>query len=164
MGLATAAAALGEPAWAKSALLSVQRSLGEMRGDGSFAYVNDSSVRGEGDVIGDLTVYYHSRCVGFARHALRHLKAEPDFEQQLRAGADFLTVILRPDGVKPLGLEGKRWFWNSDAEVGSSAYDAYVLASDGRESLLPLAGWAAAQSAAAMGKSCLLYTSPSPRD
>ena len=160
MGLATASAALGEPAWAKSALVSVQRSLGEMRADGSFAYVNDSSVLDEGDGIGDLTVYYHSRCVGFARHVLRHLNAEPDFEQQLRAGADFLTVILRPDGVKPLGLEGKRWFWNSDAEVGSSAYDAYVLASDGRESLLPLAGWAAAQSAAAMGKSGLVDATP----
>ena len=160
MGLATASAALGEHAWAKSARTSVQRSLDEMRSDGSFAYVNDSSVLGEGDGIADLTVYYHSRCVGFSRHALRHLDAEPDFEQQLRAGADFLTMILRPDGVKPLGLEGKRWFWNSDAEVGSSAYDAYVLASDGRQSLLPLAGWAAAQSAAAMGKSGLVDATP----
>ena len=156
MGLAAASAALDEPAWARAVLDSVARSLAEMRSDGSFAYVRDAALLGEGEGIADLTVYYHSRCVAFARYALRHIDAEASFEDRLRDGADFLAFVLRPDGVMPLGLEGKRWFWDADAEVGSAPYGAYVLASDGRDSLLPLAGRVAAQSAAALGEGGLI--------
>ena len=152
MGLAAAAAALDEPNWARAVQDSVAGSLAEMRSDGSFAYVRDSELLGEGVGISDLTVYYHSRCVAFARYALRQIGAEAPFEDRLRDGADFLAFVLRPDGVIPLGLEGKRWFWDADAEVGSAPYGAYVLAADGREALVPLAGRVAAQSAAALGE------------
>lgn len=156
MGLASASAVFDEPAWARAVQDSVAGSLAEMRSDGSFAYVRDAALLGEGVGISDLTVYYHSRCVAFARHALRHIDAESSFEERLRDGADFLAFVLRPDGVIPLGLEGKRWFWDADAEVGSAPYGAYVLAADGRETLLPLAGRVAAQSAAALGEGGLI--------
>lgn len=156
MGLAAASALLDEPAWARAVLDSVASSLAEMRSDGSFAYVRDAALLGEGVGISDLTVYYHSRCVAFARYALQHIDAEASFEDRLRDGADFLAFVLRPDGVMPLGLEGKRWFWDADAEVGSAPYGAFVLAADGRDSLLPLAGRVAAQSAAALGEGGLI--------
>ncbi|MCY3894849.1 MAG: hypothetical protein OXG17_00090 [Chloroflexi bacterium] len=156
MGLAAASALLDEPAWARAVLDSVASSLAEMRSDGSFAYVRDAALLGEGVGISDLTVYYHSRCVAFARYALQHIDAESSFENRLRDGASFLAFVLRPDGVMPLGLEGKRWFWDADAEVGSAPYGAYVLAADGRDSLLPLAGRVAAQSAAALGEGGLI--------
>lgn len=156
MGLATAAAALDEPAWARAVEDSVTGSLAEMRSDGSFAYVRDAALLGEGEGIADLTVYYHSRCVAFARYALRQVDAETSFEDRLRDGANFLAFVLRPDGVMPLGLEGKRWFWDADAEAGSAPYGAYVLAADGRQTLLPLAGRVAAQSAAALSQGGLI--------
>ena len=156
MGLAAAYAALDEPSWLRAVQDSVAGSLNEMRSDGSFAYVRDEALLGEGAGIADLTVYYHSRCVAFARYALRQIGAEASFEDRLRDGADFLAFVLRPDGVKPLGLEGKRWFWDADAEIGSAPYDAYVLAADGRKALLPLAGRVAAQSAAALGDGGLI--------
>jgi len=156
MGLAAASAALDEPGWVRAVQDSVAGSLAEMRSDGSFAYVRDATLLGEGVGISDLTVYYHSRCVAFARYALRHLGMEAPFDERLRAGADFLTFVLRPDGAMPLGLEGKRWFWDAEAEVGSAPYGAYVLAADGREALLPLAGRVAAQSAAALGEGGLI--------
>ncbi len=150
MGLASAAAALDEPAWAAAARASVDGSLAEMRADGSFAYVRDAALLGEGAGIADLTVYYHSRCLAFARRALRLVGGEDHAEDRLRDGADFLALVLAPDGVKPLALEGKRWFWDAGAEVGSAPYDAYALAADGRPELRPLAGRAAAASAAAL--------------
>ncbi|MDE2902645.1 MAG: hypothetical protein OXP73_06410 [Chloroflexota bacterium] len=156
MGLSSAAVAFDEPAWARAVQDSVAGSLAEMRSDGSFAYVRDAALLGEDVGISDLTVYYHSRCVAFARHALRQIDAEASFGERLRDGADFLAFVLRPDGVLPLGLEGKRWFWDADAEVGSAPYGAYVLAADGRETLLPLAGRVAAQSAAALGDGGLI--------
>ena len=156
MGLAAASAALDEPEWTRAVRGSVARSLAEMRSDGSFAYVRDAALLGEGVGISDLTVYYHSRCVAFARYALRHVGTEAAFEERLRDGANFLAFVLRPDGVMPLGLEGKRWFWDADAEVGSAPYGAYVLAADGRDALLPLAGRVAAQSAAALGEGGLI--------
>ena len=160
MGLAAASVALHEPSWRAPVKQAIDRSLAEMRPDGSFRYVQDAEALGEGSGISDLTVYYHSRCVGFARYALRLLGAEAEFEDALRIGADFLCTVLRPDGLKPLGLEGKRWFWDADTEAGSSAYDAYVLATDGRKSILPLACRAAAQSVAAVGLTGLLEATP----
>ena len=156
MGLAAASAVLDEPQWARAVQDSVAGSLGEMRSDGSFAYVRDAALLGESEGIADLTVYYHSRCVAFARYALRHIGAEASFKDRLRGGADFLALVLRPDGVLPLGFEGKRWFWDADAEIGSAPYGAYALAADGRDALLPLAGRVAAQSAAALGEGGLV--------
>ncbi|MBM4436847.1 MAG: hypothetical protein FJ029_06355, partial [Actinobacteria bacterium] len=152
MGLAAAYAALGVPAWAAAVTASIARSLAEMRADGSFPYVTDPTSLGEHPGIADVTVHYHSRCVGFARYAATCLGQADAFSEPLRRGADFLCAVLRPDGLKPLGLEGKRWFWDDDAEAGSAAYDAYVLAADGRPELRALATQVAARSLAAVGQ------------
>jgi len=159
MGLAKASAVLDEPSWAQAARTAVERALAEMRSDGSFPYVADATAIGEHDGISDLTVYYHSRVIAFARYAL-DLIGDDSHADELRRAVDFLVDVLRPDGVKPLALEGKRWFWDSDFEVGSAAYDAYALATDGRAATRRLAGIVAARSARAVGPDGFVDASP----
>ena len=43
------------------------------------------------------------------------------------AGTGVPGGVTTPDGRKPLALEGKRWFWVSQEEAGSNAYDVYAL-------------------------------------
>jgi hypothetical protein len=135
----------------EAVLAAVERSLGELRADGSLPYVTDPDDLGEHAGSADLTVYYHGRCLAFARFALQAIGHVARHEGDLRRAADFLVTVLRPDGVKPLGLEGKRWFWDADSESGSAAYDAYALAADGRAELLDLAGRVAARAEQAVG-------------
>ena len=58
--------------------------------------------------------------------------------------------------MKPLALEGKRWFWDGDWEAGSASYDAYALAADGRGELHELAGRVAGRAAMSMGPNGLV--------
>ena len=160
MGLASAYAVFAEPAWALAVERSVARSLDEMRADGSFPYITDPTAAGEHDGLGDLTVHYHSRCLAFAQFALRQIDRLDAHAPALRRGADFLQAVLRPDGVKPLLLDGKRWFWDADHEVGSAPYDAYALAADGREDLRDLAGRVASRSAQAMAPDGMIEATP----
>ena len=139
MGLASAYAALAEPTWASAVEASVARSLDEMRDDGSFPYVTDAASIGEHEGSADLTVHYHGRCIAFARFALDAIGQAATYADRLALGVDFLAAVLRPDGLKPLLLEGKRWFWDSDTEAGSLPYDAYALVADGRPRLRALA-------------------------
>ena len=62
--------------------------------------------------------------------------------------------------MKPLALEGQRWCWDADTEVGSAPYDAYALATDGRPVALRLAGTVAARSAQAVGPEGLVDACP----
>ncbi len=156
MGLASAAAYFDEPRWVKAVHAAVERSLGELRADGSLPYVTDADDLGEHAGSADLTVYYHGRCMAFARFALQAIGGTARHEADLRRAADFLVTVLRPDGVKPLGLEGKRWFWDADSESGSAAYDAYALAADGRPELLDLAGRVAARAEQSVGSDGLV--------
>jgi hypothetical protein len=160
MGLASAAAVLDEPRWADAVREAVSTALDEMRADGSFPYVTDASDIREHEGIADLTVYYHSRVIAFARYALNRIGDTNSHVDQLRRGLDFLVDILQPDGVKPLALEGKRWFWDADSEAGSAAYDAYALATDGRPATRKLAGIVAARSAQAIGPDGLVDATP----
>lgn len=160
MGLASASAVFGESRWADSVREAVATAIEEMRPDGSFPYVTEASDIGEHEGISDLTVYYHSRVVAFARYALDRIGDGNSHAEQLRQAVDFLVDILRPDGVKPLALEGKRWFWEADSEAGSAAYDAYALATDGRPATRKLAGIVAARSAQTVGPDGLVDASP----
>ena len=156
MGLASAYAALGDPGWAEAAEASVAGGLAEMRDDGSFPYMTRAHDINEPAGAEDLTVHYHGKCLAFARFALERIGAVEAHRDALRRGADFLRVSLRPDAVKPLGLEGKRWFWDGDFETGAASYDAYALAADGREGLRDLVGRVAARAAASMGPDGLI--------
>src|SRR5439155_2768916 len=47
--------------------------------------------------------------------------------QAVERGLAFLAGVTTPDGLKPLALEGKRWFWDGPYEAGSNAYDVFVF-------------------------------------
>lgn len=139
LGLASAAAVLDEHGWMDTVRETVAGALGEMRPDGSFP------------AVGDTAVTDHGRILAFARRALTRIGDRESHANALQRGVDFLMDILRPDGVKPLALDGNRWRWDADAEAGSAPYDAYTLATDGRPAALRLAGIVAARSAQAVG-------------
>ncbi len=149
-GLASAYAALGEPAWAEACGAALERSLDEMRPDGSFPCIH-SAAGAARQALSDLSVREQGRCLAFARFAARQIGAEERHAAALRRAADFLRLVTRPDGVKPLALEANRWLWDSDWEAGSAPLDAYALAADGRGELRGTAGRAAARSAQALG-------------
>ena len=148
LGLASAAATLDEHDWFDTVQATVAGALGEMRPDGSFP------------AVGDTAVTDHGRILAFAHCALTRIGDRESQADALRRGVDFLTDILRPDGVKPLALDGKRWCWDADAEAGSAPYDAYALATDGRPAALRLAGIVAARSAQAVGPDGLVDACP----
>ncbi len=148
LGLASAAAALDERGWIDAVRETVAGALGEMRPDGSFPTVSDTAVTD------------HGRILAFARRALIRIGDRESHADALQRGVDFLIDILRPDGVKPLALDGRRWCWDADAEAGSAPYDAYALATDGRPAALRLAGIVAARSAQAVGPDGLVDACP----
>jgi hypothetical protein len=129
MGLATAARWRPVPDWTDAVRLALESALDEQRADGSWGYEPRASEHGGHPGAADLTVYYHGRCLAFLLHILDCLPAldGPRPESALRRGLEFLAAVTTPDGRKPLALEGKRWFWVSQGEAGSNAYDVYAL-------------------------------------
>ncbi len=159
-GLASAAAVLDEPDWADAVREAVAGALGEMRPDGSFPYVTDAAAIAGHEGVSDLTICDHGRILALARYALARIGDSESHADDLRRGVDFLIDILRPDGVKPLALDGRRWCWDADSEAGSAPYDAYALATDGRPAALRLAGIVAARSAQTLGPDGLVDACP----
>ncbi len=127
MGLAHACAVVsGEPVWRDGVRGAVDRALGAQHPDGSWGYELGASHPGAAD----LTVYYHGRCLAFLNH-IRDVLPEIDDDGRvldaLRRGTDFLSGVVAGDGRKPLAIEGKRWFWSGQDEVGSHAFDIHAL-------------------------------------
>ena len=160
LGLAGAAAALDEPGWTDTVREAVAGALGEMRPDGSFPHVTDAAAIAGHEGLSDLTICDHGRILALARHALTRIGDRESHADELRRGVDFLIDILRPDGVKPLALDGRRWCWDADTEAGSAPYDAFALATDGRPAALRLAGIVAARSAQTLGPDGLVDACP----
>jgi hypothetical protein len=76
-----------------------------------------------------ITTYYHSRCIAFSWYIIEQIGLKrPDIEAQLITAARFLAKMVRPDGVKQLILECKRYYFWGPYEVGSHPYDIYVYA------------------------------------
>lgn len=129
MGLASAWSLLQRPAWRSALERSIQLALNEQRADGSWGYQPNAVIEGAHPGAADLTVYYHSRCLAF----LMHIEARvPEvrghgLREAIERGLKFLWIVMTPDGLKPLSLEGKRWFWAGSYEAGSAAYDAFAL-------------------------------------
>src|SRR5436190_18299279 len=115
MGLAAAYRVMPRPTWLEALRESVRRSLDEQRADGSWAYQPDAPRHGAFGGAADTTVYYHGRCLAFLMHVL---EAAPDLVEgdrwwpAVERGIEFLAGVTAPDGLKPLALEGKRWFWD----------------------------------------------------
>ncbi|MGH2356037.1 MAG: hypothetical protein ACRDI2_06330 [Chloroflexota bacterium] len=115
--------------WKAAIAASVARSIDEQGEDGSWGYQPEAARDGAFPGAADLTVYYHSRCLAFLLHIL---DCVPEIDSRrldlaLRRGLEFLAAVITPDGLKPLALEGKRWFWNGSYEAGSNAYDVFAL-------------------------------------
>ncbi len=130
MALATACQLEPREEWIAALRLSLERSLQEQRSDGSWGYQPDAEMYGAHPGASDLTVYYHGRCLAFIDHVLDRVpQADPDgaASRALEQGLEFLAAVTMPDGIKPLALEGKRWFWDGSYEAGSNAYDVYAL-------------------------------------
>jgi hypothetical protein len=130
MGLAMAYACERRPAWLDTLRESLARACGEQRADGSWGYQPEAEREGAHRGAADLTVYYHSRCLAFIGHVLDHAPAADPAGAALDAierGLRFLAAVILPGGLKPLALEGKRWFWDGSYEAGSNAYDVDAL-------------------------------------
>jgi hypothetical protein len=130
MGLASAYRWRPDRAWLAALRESLCRSIDEQRADGSWVY--EPEAPGDGAFAGaaDLTVYYHGRCLAFLLHVLETApSADPSGAgwPAVERGLEFLAGVTTPDGLKPLALEGKRWFWDGPYEVGSNAYDVFAL-------------------------------------
>lgn len=127
-GLASAYALLQVPAWRDAVVASVERSLAEQNVDGSFPYHPNYREYGAHVGLSDITTYYHSRHAGFIFHALGQTGVPvTPYAEALERALDFLLALMRPDGIKELRLETKRWYWESQYEVVSNPYDIYAL-------------------------------------
>lgn len=129
MGLASAHALLPRASWRDALAQSLDLAISEQRDDGSWGYQPSATAEGAHPGAADLTIYYHSRCLAFMLHIVEHLPALDGERMRaaIRNGVDFLALVTLPDGLKPLALEGKRWFWEGSYEAGSGAYDVYAL-------------------------------------
>jgi len=129
MGLATAARWRPQAYWIDAVRGAVASALAEQRADGSWGYEPGAAGHGAAPGAGDLTVYYHSRCLAFLYRIVDCLPEldGPGVDAALRRGGAFLAGVITPDGRKPLALEGKRWFWAGAAEAGSNAFDVFAL-------------------------------------
>ncbi len=90
--------------------------------DGSCPYNNLS------DDLNQITTYYHSRCLAFASYSLDNISyRNNELESKFYKGALFLAKMYKPDGLKSLSLETKRYYFHNQYEVGSFPYDIYVF-------------------------------------
>ena len=130
MGLAAAYCLQPRDTWLTALEASLRRSLGEQHRDGSWPYHPAPAQFGQHAGAGDVSVYYQSRCLAFlitVLNAIPELAERVDGWGAVERGLEFLAAVTAPDGLKPLALEGKRWFWDSPYEAGSNAYDVYAL-------------------------------------
>ena len=129
MGLATAWALEPQAEWLDALRAAVQRAIVEQHDEGWWRYQPDAAKEGAHPGAADLTVYYHSRCLAFLMHICERAPAldSADTGQAISRGLDFLKLVTTPDGLKPLLLEGKRWFWDGTYEAGSAAFDVFAL-------------------------------------
>src|SRR3989344_4382858 len=78
--------------------------------------------------MGGLTPYYFSRRIAFSWYILEKAKLRrPDIEEKLLTSAHFLARLLRPDGVKEMRLEAKRYYFWGEFEADSHPFDLYVF-------------------------------------
>lgn len=128
-GVAAAYRLHRESSWRDAVIASIQRSLAEQNADGSFPYHSYVEDYGIHPGARDVSAYYHSRHVAFMLRALEALDVPLDnYLDPIRRAVDFLCAIYRPNGIKEITFDGKRWYWNSPYEVASNPFDIFALA------------------------------------
>ncbi len=107
---------------------SVEISLDEMTKDGFFIYYLKAQVDNSFGGYSGLTTYYQSRCAAFLYYIIE--KADLDlniYQDKLEKSIEALLAMYKKEGYKDLSLECKKWYWLSDYEVTSNAFDIYAL-------------------------------------
>ncbi|MEK7208375.1 MAG: hypothetical protein AAB699_02380 [Patescibacteria group bacterium] len=96
--------------------------IGHHEADGFSPYMQSDQF------MGGLTPYYFSRRIAFGWYILEQARIErPDIEEKLLRAARFLATLLRPDGVKEMNLEAKRYYFWGSYEADSHPFDIYVF-------------------------------------
>ena len=127
-GLAGGARLLLNDEWKVTCLKSIDRAFTEVESDGFFPYTFDAKGKGEPLGAGGTSPYYHSRHLAFMFHMLGEISGPVDvYRERLLKSLDALAAMVSPLGTKPMALECKRWYWHSDKEGGSNAFDIYAL-------------------------------------
>ncbi len=127
-GLASYARYVGDVSYAAVAKESIEQAFTDMTPDGFFRYYPNAHKHGAFDGYDGITTFYQSRCTGFIRYVLGELRMEgAPYEERLLESEKALLAMYKGDGTKDLRLECKRWYWLSEYEVASHAFDAYAL-------------------------------------
>lgn len=78
--------------------------------------------------MGGLTPYYFSRRIAFSWYILEKAKLHrPDIEKKLVQSTRFFATLFRPDGVKEMRLEAKRYYFSGPYEAASHPFDIYIF-------------------------------------
>lgn len=127
-GLAAAAHLFNNPEWKSAVVGGIERTLADMSEDGFFAYHPCPEKFGLFSGASDITLFYHSRHLGFIFYVLETANISPEpYLKKLDKGLKALLGMLNSDGTKPLALECKRWYWHGSYEVASFSFDIYAL-------------------------------------
>lgn len=131
-GLARAARAFHDESFAAAACEAIARVRAQSHADGGIPYLPEPGKSREHAGLADLSVFYHSRHAGFAFYVARMLRDSgallgPQLDAWLRASVDVTTALYANDGIKPLAIEAKQWYWESDYEVVSHSFDVHAL-------------------------------------
>ena len=93
--------------------------------DGLFPYVAN---RESSQVEGQYSQYYQSRLLTYMIYCLECIDELDKYNNILFNGIKpIIDINIIGGGIKPLGLETKRWFFNTYYEIDSSAFDYYII-------------------------------------
>lgn len=127
-GIANAYTIFKEESWKEAVINSIELSLSEMLGDGTFPYHSKYKEYKIDKGIYDTTPFYHSRHVAFIYYALEKINIDVGkYKNDLIKATDLLIGMYQEDGIKNINLEIKRWYFLSDYEVVSNSYDIYAF-------------------------------------
>lgn len=108
---------------------SLQISLDEMTTDGFFLYHPSAVEHKSFSGYSGLTTFYQSRCTAFIYYVIAKTNLDLSvYQDKLEQSIVALISMYKQEGYKDLNLECKHWYWLSDYEVASHAFDIYALA------------------------------------
>ncbi|KKR82044.1 MAG: hypothetical protein UU28_C0015G0010 [Parcubacteria group bacterium GW2011_GWD2_40_9] len=127
-GLATAYKIFKKKEWADALMASVEKSLKEVWNDGIVPYHSYHKEYKIYKGIYDTTPFYHSRHFVFIDYILECLGINAEQHKSLLLKiSDVIIGMYGNNGIKNINFETKRWYFLSDYEIASNAYDIYAL-------------------------------------
>lgn len=128
-GVARAARLFGRDDWRQDALSGCRLALAELHGDGIAPYIPRHSKDCSHPGLAETSGFYHSRTPGFVLyvHAVLGEPLDEPCRAALGRALDALLALCDGRGRKIVQNEAKPWYWESDYEVASHAFDVYAL-------------------------------------